>query len=85
MRHAGNVRAPDRELAILVACRETNYNLEWNAHEPAAVKAAFALVGSWGLAKFHDFFKRLHGPSKATTLPSGTCRLTPLSTRITWL
>jgi len=22
-----------------VACRETNYNLEWNAHEPSAVKA----------------------------------------------
>src|SRR6185295_16006425 len=28
-----------RELAILVACRETNYNLEWNAHEPSALKA----------------------------------------------
>ena len=28
-----------RELAILVACRETNYNLEWNGHEPAALKA----------------------------------------------
>jgi Carboxymuconolactone decarboxylase family len=28
-----------RELAILVACRETNYNLEWNGHEPSAVKA----------------------------------------------
>ena len=28
-----------RELAILVACRETNYSLEWNAHEPAALKA----------------------------------------------
>jgi len=28
-----------RELAILVACRETNYNLEWNAHEPSGVKA----------------------------------------------
>ena len=28
-----------RELAILVACRETNYNLEFNGHEPAAVKA----------------------------------------------
>lgn len=31
----------------------------------------FALVGSWGLAKFDDFFKRLHGPSKATTLGVG--------------
>ena len=28
-----------RELAILVACRETNYNLEWNAHEASALKA----------------------------------------------
>jgi multicomponent K+:H+ antiporter subunit G len=35
------------------------------------VGAGFALVGSWGLAKFHDFFKRLHGPSKATTLGVG--------------
>jgi alkylhydroperoxidase family enzyme len=28
-----------RELAILVACRETNYNFEWNGHEPSALKA----------------------------------------------
>lgn len=28
-----------RELAILVACRETNYNLEWNGHQAAALKA----------------------------------------------
>ena len=28
-----------RELAILVACRETNYNLEWNAHEAIGLKA----------------------------------------------
>ncbi len=33
--------------------------------------AAFALVGSWGLAKLGDFYKRLHGPSKATTLGVG--------------
>ena len=32
-------RSHARELAILVACRETNYDLEWNAHEPAARKA----------------------------------------------
>jgi len=31
----------------------------------------FALVGSWGLAKLTDFYKRLHGPSKATTLGVG--------------
>jgi 4-carboxymuconolactone decarboxylase len=28
-----------RELAILVACRETNYDLEWNAHLQAALNA----------------------------------------------
>lgn len=35
----GTLDARVRELAILVACRETNYDLEWNGHEPAAVKA----------------------------------------------
>lgn len=35
------------------------------------VGAAFALVGSWGLAKLSDFFLRLHAPSKATTLGVG--------------
>jgi 4-carboxymuconolactone decarboxylase len=36
---AGTLNAHVRELAILVACRETNYDLEWNAHEPSAVRA----------------------------------------------
>lgn len=36
---AGSLDPQTRELAILVACRETGYNLEWNAHEPAAVRA----------------------------------------------
>ena len=35
----GSLSPHVRELAILVACRETNYNLEWNGHEPSAVKA----------------------------------------------
>jgi multicomponent K+:H+ antiporter subunit G len=35
------------------------------------VGAAFTLVGSWGLAKLSDFLKRLHGPTKATTLGVG--------------
>jgi multicomponent K+:H+ antiporter subunit G len=35
------------------------------------VGAAFALVGSWGLASLPDFFTRLHGPSKASTLGVG--------------
>jgi 4-carboxymuconolactone decarboxylase len=28
-----------RELAILVACRATNYDFEWNTHAPAALRA----------------------------------------------
>lgn len=35
------------------------------------IGAAFALVGSWGLAKLPDFYMRLHGPSKASTLGVG--------------
>lgn len=33
--------------------------------------AGFALVGSYGLAKLSDFAKRLHGPTKASTLGVG--------------
>jgi len=33
--------------------------------------AGFALVGAWGLAHLSDFFKRLHGPTKASTLGVG--------------
>ena len=36
---AGTLDPHVRELAILVACRETNYSLEWNAHTPSALKA----------------------------------------------
>ena len=35
----GTLDAHTRELAILVACRATNYNLEWNGHEASGVKA----------------------------------------------
>lgn len=35
----GSLNPHVRELAIMVACRETNYSLEWNGHEPAALKA----------------------------------------------
>ena len=35
---AGSLDPHTRELAILVACRETNYSLEWNAHEASARK-----------------------------------------------
>jgi multicomponent K+:H+ antiporter subunit G len=33
--------------------------------------AAFALIGSIGLARFGDFYKRVHGPTKAVTLGVG--------------
>jgi multicomponent K+:H+ antiporter subunit G len=33
--------------------------------------ASFALIGALALVKFHDFYKRLHGPTKATTLGVG--------------
>jgi len=35
---AGTLTPHVRELAIMVACRETNYNLEWNGHEATALK-----------------------------------------------
>lgn len=35
----GTLDAHTRELAIMVACRETNYNLEWNGHEASALRA----------------------------------------------
>lgn len=37
----------------------------------ALLGAGFTLIGSWGLAKLGDFGKRLHGPTKATTLGVG--------------
>jgi alkylhydroperoxidase family enzyme len=35
----GTLDAHVRELAILVACRETNYDFEWNGHSAAALGA----------------------------------------------
>jgi multicomponent K+:H+ antiporter subunit G len=39
---------------------------------------AFTLIGSVGLARFPDFFTRLHGPSKASTLGVGSILLASL-------
>ncbi len=36
-----------------------------------AVSSFFIFVGSLGLVKMDDFFKRLHGPTKASTLGVG--------------
>ena len=35
----GTLDAHTRELAIMVACRATNYNLEWNGHEATALRS----------------------------------------------
>jgi multicomponent K+:H+ antiporter subunit G len=35
------------------------------------IGSGFVLVGSLGLVKLSDFFKRLHGPTKASTLGVG--------------
>src|SRR5262252_8274883 len=35
---AGMLTPRVRELAIMVACRETNYNFEWNGHEATALR-----------------------------------------------
>ena len=35
------------------------------------VGAVFTLIGSIGLARLPDFYTRLHGPTKATTLGAG--------------
>jgi multicomponent K+:H+ antiporter subunit G len=42
------------------------------------VGGAFTLVGSIGLARFPDFYTRLHGPSKASTLGVGAILLASL-------
>lgn len=42
------------------------------------VGGAFTLIGSIGLVRFPDFFSRLHGPSKATTLGVGATLMASL-------
>ncbi len=42
------------------------------------IGAFFLLVGSYGLAKLPDFMRRLHGPSKATTLGIGATLLSSM-------
>jgi multicomponent K+:H+ antiporter subunit G len=45
--------------------------LDWAIAALLIGGSAFAFVGSLGLARFADFYKRLHGPTKATTLGVG--------------
>lgn len=42
------------------------------------VGAGFSLIGSIGLTRLPDFFTRLHGPTKATTLGVGSIVLASL-------
>ena len=48
------------------------------------VGVVFALVGSWGLVKLGDFAKRLHGPTKATTLGVGGVLIASMLFHIFW-
>jgi multicomponent K+:H+ antiporter subunit G len=45
--------------------------LEFTISALILIGAAFALLGSVGLARLPDLFTRLHGPTKATTLGVG--------------
>lgn len=45
--------------------------VEWIVAALLLIGSIFALVGSIGLWKLPDFFMRLHGPTKATTLGVG--------------
>lgn len=44
---------------------------EWIVAISIIVGAVFVLVGSIGLVRLPDFYMRLHGPTKATTLGVG--------------
>jgi len=45
--------------------------LDWILAALVLVGASFTLIGSIGLFKLPDFYMRLHGPTKATTLGVG--------------
>ena len=45
--------------------------LEWILAILILIGAFFTLVGSIGLYKLSDFYMRLHGPTKASTLGVG--------------
>lgn len=45
--------------------------LDWLVAALLVGGAGFALVGSIGLLRLGDFYRRLHGPTKATTLGVG--------------
>ena len=54
---------------------EASTLLDWIVAALVLVGAAFSLIGSLGLLRMPDFFTRLHGPSKATTVGIGSLLL----------
>ena len=53
----------------------TNSWLEAVVSVLVLIGAVFTLIGSLGLLRMPDFFTRLHGPSKATTIGIGSLLL----------
>jgi multicomponent K+:H+ antiporter subunit G len=49
--------------------------LEWIVAGLVVAGGGFSLIGSLGLVRMPDFFTRLHGPSKATTIGMGSILL----------
>jgi multicomponent K+:H+ antiporter subunit G len=49
--------------------------LDWILAALVLIGASFTLIGSIGLYKLPDFYMRLHGPTKATTLGVGAILL----------
>ena len=45
--------------------------MEWLVAVFLLIGGSFVLIGSVGLSRMPDFFMRLHGPTKATTLGMG--------------
>lgn len=49
--------------------------VEWIVAGLVVAGGGFSLIGSLGLVRMPDFFTRLHGPSKATTIGMGSILL----------
>ena len=61
----------DRRCGQVPPAREHHRMIETVIAVFVVIGAVFTLIGSIGLARFPDFFTRLHGPTKATTLGAG--------------
>lgn len=61
-----------------------NVALEYLVAALLLIGGFFALVGSYGLFKLGSFEKRLHGPTKATTLGVGGVLIASMLFHILW-